>query len=272
MSGQYLKMLSGQNPKVMILHYQEYGTGQPLVILHGLLGSLDNWHTLSRAFASSFRVLAVDQRNHGRSPHSDVFSYDAMAEDLTELLDHLKIPSVRLLGHSMGGKTAMQFALSNPSRVDKLIVVDIAPREYPRLHDEILDAFASVDVSAATSRQQVDDALSKRIPDFAVRQFLMKNLTRDSAGAFTWKANLHSIGKNYAEIAREIASEVRFSGPTLFVKADRVDYVLDSDAPMIKKLFPNAQIVGVDAGHWIHAEAPTVFADIVMSFLHGKQL
>ena len=129
--------------KTMILHFQEYGNGPPLVILHGLLGSLDNWHTLSKIFASPFRVLAVDQRNHGKSPHSDVFTYDAMAEDLNELLDHLKIPSAHLLGHSMGGKTAMQFALSNPSRVERLVVVDMAPREYPRLHDELLDALSA---------------------------------------------------------------------------------------------------------------------------------
>ena len=253
----------------MNLHFQEYGNGQPLVILHGLLGSLDNWHTVSRTFAETLRVLAVDQRNHGRSPHSDVLTYDAMADDLTELLDHLKIPSVHLLGHSMGGKTAMQFALNHPGRVDRLIIVDMAPREYPRLHDELLDALASVDLSAATSRQQVDDELSKRIPDFAVRQFLMKNLARDSAGAFTWKADLQAIRRNYAEIAREIASEQPFPGPTLFVKGDRADYVLDSDVPFIKRLFPNAQVVGVNAGHWIHAEAPTVFAEIVLSFLGG---
>ncbi len=257
-------------PKAMILHYQEYGNGQPLVILHGLLGSLDNWHTLSRTFASSFRVLAVDQRNHGKSPHSDVFTYDAMAEDLTELLDRLKIPSAHLLGHSMGGKTAMRFALSNPSRVKSLIVVDMAPREYPRMHDEILAALASVDLSAATSRQRVEEELSKRIPDFAVRQFLMKNLTRDSTGAFTWKANLQAIRSNYTEIAREITSQQPFSGPTLFVKGDRVDYVRDSDVMMIKRLFPNTDIVGIDAGHWIHAEAPTVFAEVVMSFLRGE--
>jgi pimeloyl-ACP methyl ester carboxylesterase len=192
-----------------------------------------------------------------------------MAEDLTELLDHLKIPSAHLLGHSMGGKTAMQFALSNPGRVNKLIVVDIAPREFPRLHDELLDALVSVNLGAATSRQQVDDELSKRIPDFGVRQFLMKNLTRDSYGAFTWKTNLEAIRRSYAEIAREITAEAPFPGPTMFVKGDRVDYVLDSDVPMIRKLFPNAQIIGIDAGHWVHAEAPTIFAGIVMSFLLG---
>ena len=170
----------------------------------------------------------------------------------------------------MGGKTSMQFALSQPGRVDKLIVVDIAPREYPHLHDEMLNALISVNLRAFASRQQVDKALSMRIPDFAERQFLMKNLTRDSAGAFSWKADLQAIQRNYAEIAREIKAPAPFSGPTLFVKGDRAGYVLDSDVPAIKKLFPRAHIIGVNAGHWIHAEAPTVFADIVMSFLRGE--
>lgn len=262
--------MSGLRSETMNLYFQEYGSGHPLVILHGLLGSLDNWHTLSRTFAGSFRVLTVDQRNHGKSPHSDIFTYDAMSEDLLELLDLLKIPTVHLLGHSMGGKTAMQFALNHPERVAKLIVVDIAPRAYPRLHDDLLDALSSVNLAAAVSRQQVDEELSKRISNAAVRQFLMKNLGRDAAGSFVWKANLPAIQSNYDEIAREIKSDLPFTGPALFVKSDRDDYVLDSDVPMIKGLFPNAQVVGVDAGHWIHAETPTVFANIVMRFLRGK--
>ena len=254
----------------MNLHYQEYGNGQPLVILHGLLGSLDNWHSLSKTFASSFRVLAVDQRNHGRSPHSDVFTFAAMADDVIELLDQLKIRSAHILGHSMGGKTAMQCALSYPHRVDGLIVVDIAPREYPRLHDEILDALESVELSASTSRQQVDNNLSKKIPDPAVRQFLMKNLTHNFAGAFSWKPNLQVIRDSYKEIAREIKAHEPFPGPTLVVKGTRGNYVLESDTPTIKKLFPNSRIVGLDAGHWIHAEISKVFADIVMNFLGEK--
>jgi esterase len=256
----------------MKLHFQEYGVGKPLVILHGLLGSLDNWHTLSRTLADSFMVLAVDQRNHGRSPHADVFTYETMADDLAELLDSLKIPSAHILGHSMGGKTAMQFALSYPRRVESLIVVDIAPREYPRLDDEILDALTSINLAAIVSRQEVDDLLSARIPDFAVRQFLMKNLTRDSSGTFVWKANLQAIRKNYDEITRAIASDRPFPGPTLFIKGNRSDYILDSDVPMIRRLFPDANIVGVNAGHWIHAEVPTVFANIVMSFLPAEPL
>jgi pimeloyl-ACP methyl ester carboxylesterase len=169
----------------------------------------------------------------------------------------------------MGGKTAMQFALSHPERVQKLIVVDIATRAYPHLHDELLDALLSIDLRAARRRQPIDDELAKKIPDRAERQFLMKNLARDSSGAFAWKANLLTLRQSYAEIAREIASERPYVGPALFIKADHASYLLDSDAPLIKKVFPNARIVGVDSGHWIHAEAPTVFADLVMNFLEA---
>lgn len=254
----------------MNLHFQEYGSGQPLVILHGLLGSLDNWHTLSKAFGKSFHVLAVDQRNHGRSPHSSLLTYDAMANDLRELLDQEHIATTHVLGHSMGGKAAMQFALSFPERADRLIVVDIAPRAYPRLHDEVLDAMMPLNLSELASRQQVDDQLAKKIPDFPLRQFLLKNLARDDAGKFFWKANLQAINSSYAEIARAIKEAQPFVKPTLFVTSNRSGYVLNSDIPAIKSLFPNSQIVGVNAGHWIHAEEPTRFAEVVANFLRGN--
>jgi pimeloyl-ACP methyl ester carboxylesterase len=251
----------------MTLTFQEYGSGQPLIILHGLLGSLDNWHSLSKTFASSFKVLAVDLRNHGRSPHSDTFTYEAMAEDVIELLDDQHIDSAHLIGHSMGGKVAMTLALSNPERVVKLVVVDIAPRSYLRLHDEILDALLSIDPSAFHSRQEVDFALAGKIPDFAVRQFLMKNLGRDSSGSFFWKANLESISRNYEAIASEVSSSAPFLNPTLFIKGDRSQYILESDTPIIHKLFPKARIVSIESGHWVHAESPALFADVVQQFL-----
>ncbi len=251
----------------MNLNFQEYGKGKPLLILHGMLGSLDNWHTLSKRFAGSFRVLALDLRNHGRSPHADVLTYDAMAEDLVDFLDHLQVQSAYLLGHSMGGKTAMQLALSHPERVDKLIVVDIAPKMYPRLHDEFLDALMSIRLVDYHSRQQVDRALQPRVPEFAVRQFLLKNLTRDTAGKFSWKANLDVISRNYKEIARQITAENAFSKPALFVRGSRSDYVLDSDTPIIRRLFPRATISAIEAGHWVHADSPEPFADLVTKFL-----
>lgn len=251
----------------MTLFFQEYGTGHPLIILHGLLGSLDNWHTLSTAFGKRFRVIAVDQRNHGRSPHSDEMTYEAMAGDLLELFDRLALSSACVLGHSMGGKTAMQFALDCPDRVDRLVVVDIAPRSYPPLHDEIFEALNAVELSSMQSRQQIDNALAVRVPNPAVRQFLMKNLARTESGSFKWKANVPVLQNSYREIARAIESDKPFSKPTLFVQSARSGYVSASDSTGIRRLFPKAEIATVDAGHWIHAEAPERFSEVVLHFL-----
>lgn len=251
----------------MTLFFQEYGAGHPLVILHGLLGSLDNWHTLSTAFGKRFRVVAVDQRNHGRSPHSDEMTYGAMASDLLELFDRLALSSAFVLGHSMGGKAAMQFAIDHPDRVDKLIVVDIAPRAYPPLHDEIFAALTSIDLRSTHSRQHVDQALAARIPDAAVRQCLMKNLSRDASGGFAWKANVPVLQNSYEEIARAIDSEKPFGKPALFVQSSRSGYVSESDHRDIRRLFPENEIVGINAGHWIHAEAPERFSELVLDFL-----
>jgi pimeloyl-ACP methyl ester carboxylesterase len=251
----------------MTLHVQEYGSGHPLIILHGLFGSLDNWHTLSKIFSESFRVFAIDQRNHGHSPHSDVFTYDALAEDLREFLDDRELKTAHVLGHSLGGKTAMQFALTFSDRVSKLVVVDMAPRAYPPVHDEIFDAMLPLDLSTYSSRQQVDEAMAKKIQDLPTRQFLMKNLGRDESGGFRWKVNLEAIRRNYDEITRAIESEGTFTKPTLFVRGERSGYVRDSDVPGIRKLFPQAEILGLDTGHWIHAEAPQAFSRLVLEFL-----
>jgi len=251
----------------MKLFFQQYGSGEPLFIIHGLFGSLDNWHTLSKRFAASFKVLAVDLRNHGRSPHSDIFTYPAMAEDVLELMDDQHIGSAHVIGHSMGGKVAMQLAVSYPERVDRLIVVDIAPRSYRRLHDEILDALMSVDLALFQSRHQIDEELGRKIPDRAIRQFLLKNLARGESGSFHWKANLATISRNDEELSTEIDAPAAFPNPTLFVKGKRSDYIIESDSPSILRLFPNARIESIDAGHWVHAESPDRFADVVLDFL-----
>jgi pimeloyl-ACP methyl ester carboxylesterase len=255
----------------MELFYREYGTGHPLLVLHGLFGSLDNWHTLSRSFAQFFRVIAVDQRNHGRSPHSNVMTYDSLAGDLLELLDRFHIESAFVLGHSMGGKSAMWFALSTPSRVDKLVVVDIGPQAYPPLHDEIFQALTGVDLVSCKSRQQVDENLALSIGDAAVRQFLMKNLSRNSDGELFWKANIEGLKKGYHEISRQIDSKRPFAKPALFVRSSRSGYISDSDTPGILKLFPKAEIATIEAGHWIHADAPSQFFEIVSRFLAPGQ-
>ena len=251
----------------MIPFFKEYGTGRPLIILHCLLGSLDNLHTLSTSFAKHRRVIAVDQRNHGRSAHSDEMTYPALASDLLDLYDHLLLPPASLLGHSMGGKTAMRFALDNPDRVEKLIVVDIAPRAYPSLHDGIFDALRSIDLSTVQARQQVDAQLARHVPDAAIRQFLMKNLGSDDAGRFTWKANIKVLEMKYGELMKGIDSGTPFQKPTLFVRGSRSGYIDRSDNINILHLFPEAQIVTIEAGHWVHAEAPGRFFEVVRDFL-----
>lgn len=252
----------------MQLHYQSYGQGRPLIVLHGLFGSSTNWNSLSKALAAHYRVLAVDQRNHGSSPHSDELSYTLLAEDLREFMQQQSLESVYLLGHSMGGKTAMEFALRYPASVERLIVVDIAPRPYAPHHDEILEAMCSLDLSAATSRSALDAALAEGIPDAPTRQFLLTNVTRDESGGFRWKLNLPAIDQNYDQVSAGIAAGRSFDGPVLFVRGEQSDYVQAADEPQIRALFPQASIVTVPgAGHWVHADAPAEFARLVHEFL-----
>ena len=252
----------------MELAYQAYGAGEPLVILHGLFGSRDNWHTLSRKLGERYRVFAVDQRNHGDSPHSDRFDYDVMAEDLRAFVEQHGLQHANLLGHSMGGKTAMQFALRYPAYVARLIVADIAPKSYPAHHDDMFEAMCALDLPALRTRQELDAALAPRVPDMATRQLIMKNVARNDNGTFTWKLNLDAIQQNYGAIVGNIEGEGPFLKPTLFIRGEHSDYVQDSDEPAIRKLFPHAQIVTVQgAGHWIHAEKPAEFLRIVEDFL-----
>ncbi len=252
----------------MKLHYHVTGHGHPLVILHGLFGSGDNFYTLSKFFGEKFKVYAVDQRNHGRSPHSDVFNYKTMAEDLYNLLVHEGITSTHLLGHSMGGKTAMRFAFDYTEMVDKLIVVDIAPKEYLPQHDRIFDALFALNLDEYKTRAELDSALAERIQEYAVRQLLLKNVSRDDSGAFEWKIDVRSIHKNYDNVNAAIVSGRPFNKPALFMRGEKSGYILDQDLPGIQAMFPQARIVTIEgAGHWVHAEAPQKFAERVMEFL-----
>ncbi len=254
--------------QLMHLHYQSYGSGHPLIILHGLLGSLDNWHTLGKQFAESFHTFTLDARNHGRSPHSDEFNYHVMADDAIEFMDQHRISSAFFLGHSMGGKTAMQLALTHPGCVDKLIVVDIAPRRYGGEHDEIFHALTSIDLASVSDRKTIDTILAKEVPEFAVRQFLMKNLTHDEQGNLKWKMNLKVIRKNYSGIIGEVEGSGQFVKPTLFIRGSLSNYIMRKDEPLMKKLFPNAAVMTITGvGHWVHAEAPGEFARVVLKFL-----
>jgi pimeloyl-ACP methyl ester carboxylesterase len=257
----------------MQLYYQTYGEGHPLIILHGLLGSLENWHSLSKVFGEFFKVFAVDQRNHGRSPHSDVLNYPVMAEDIRELMQEQNLSSAHLLGHSMGAKTAMQLAVTYPERVDTLVVVDMAPRAYPPHHREIFNALYSLNLKSFKTRKDIDKALTGKIPDFSTRQFLLKNLIPDESGGFRWRMNLDAIYQNYGELLKGIETNRKFEKPTLFIKGGNSPYIQDEDLWLIRKIFPRAEIRVVEGvGHWVHVEAPREFSKIVLDFLEENSL
>ena len=254
----------------MNLNYKEFGSGPPLIILHGLFGSLDNWQTVARELAEDFTVFALDLRNHGRSPHDEVHTYEAMCEDLLEFMDEHWIFETSLLGHSMGGKLAMHFALHQTDKVEKLIVVDIAPKAYPGGHEIIFRALEGLPIEDIRSRAEADEWLSGAIISTPIRQFLLKNLKRTKDGRFAWKPNIEVLHRNYDEILREIAPPDGrvFDKPTLFVRGGRSGYILDEDIPEIKKCFPRAEIRTIpEAGHWVHAEARETFVGMVRAFL-----
>jgi esterase len=259
----------------MELFYNTYGTaGPPLIILHGLLGASGNWHTLSKnVFSEDYQVYTVDQRNHGASPHDDRLDYPAMADDLAAFMDQQDLDQAHILGHSMGGKTAMRFALDRPERVDRLIVVDIAPKAYPPHHLELIDALQGLDLSQHDRRQSIDKALAKDVPSWPIRQFLLKNLSYDSEEErYGWKNNLPAIRANYEQISGAVALSDQFTGPTLFVRGEYSSYVQSEDIAEIWQGFPNAKIVTVeDAAHWVHAEAPEAFAQVVLEFLRTQE-
>jgi esterase len=252
----------------MQLNFQSLGTGFPLIILHGLFGSLDNWQTISRRLGGFYQVFAVDLRNHGRSPHSDVFGYEVMAEDLREFMETHGLARAHFLGHSMGGKTAMEFALGHRELVEKLIIVDIAPKAYPPWHVPIFEALLSLDLSAFRERREIVDALAPAIPELATRQFLLKNLTRDKSCAFQWKLNLPAIYRNYDWLNQGIENGRSFAGPVLFIKGGRSEYIVEQDGELIRRLFPRAEIIAIpESGHWVHADAREAFLKAVLDFL-----
>lgn len=252
----------------MQLNYLSYGSGDPLIILHGLFGSLDNWHTLSKQFAERYHVFSLDQRNHGRSPHSDEFNYSILVEDLRDFMEQQNIKTANILGHSMGGKAAMQFALSYPDRVSKLIIADIAPKSYPPALQELFETLLSIDLGEFSERKDIDKALADKVKDFSVRQFILKNIYLNDEEKFCWKMNLPILHRNYLEMSGSINLSNSFSKATLFIRGEKSSYIEDSDRELIKSYFPSAQIVTMaKVGHWVHAENPKEFFQIVMEFL-----
>lgn len=252
----------------MQLNYESRGSGHPLIIIHGLFGSLDNWRTMSRKLSDPYQVFTVDLRNHGGSPHSAEFSCALMAEDLGEFMHDHAISPAHLLGHSMGGKVAMQFALEHPGHVNKLVVVDIAPRAYPPVHNDIFEVLSSIRPERFTSRNEVRPEIEKGIGDRAVSEFLLKNLVMSETGKLQWKMNLAVLRENYHEIISAPQWEGVFDKPALFIKGGNSDYIRPEDTGMIRKWFTHAEIATIPgAGHWVHAQAPDVFEKLVRDFL-----
>ncbi|WP_143962666.1 alpha/beta fold hydrolase [Litoribacter populi] len=251
----------------MKLNFKKLGQGKPLIILHGLFGSADNWLTIARDLESEFTLYLVDQRNHGDSPHSDEWNYQVMAKDIAELMEDEGIDTAFIMGHSMGGKTAMNFAMLYPEKVEKLIVADISPRHYPVHHERILEGLNAVDLENSKSRKDADEALAEHINSAPIRQFLMKNLTRKDGG-FAWKINLKTITENIEEVGTALESDNTFDKPTLFMGGAKSDYITDKDREDIDRFFPNSHIIHLkDAGHWLHAEQPDAVARTIRAFL-----
>ncbi|MFM7854369.1 MAG: alpha/beta fold hydrolase [Flammeovirgaceae bacterium] len=251
----------------MNLFFRKSGQGQPLLILHGLFGSSDNWYSLSKVFAEQYTVYTLDQRNHGQSPHSDAFDYKILAQDLENFLLEQNIENPIVIGHSMGGKTAMNLAIKNPSLIEKLIVVDIAPKPYPIHHDHILDGLTAIPLESIHSRSEAEVILAEYVDEADVRQFLLKNLSRNSEGKFVWRINLPAIDKHIEDIGTGMQFEGTYIKPTLFIKGARSGYFKEGDDEKILQYFPTAQIVTVDTGHWVQAENPKVFVEVVNNFL-----
>jgi esterase len=251
----------------MKLFFRQSGQGKPLIILHGLFGSSDNWFSLAKVFAEHFTVYLVDQRNHGQSPQSDDFDYQLLTEDLAQFIHDHHLDKPDIIGHSMGGKTAMNFAVKYPDQIGKLIVVDIAPKQYPVHHDHILDGLHDIDLNTLTSRKEADTLLSRQVPEADVRQFLLKNLSRTSDGKFEWRVNIHAIDEHIEEIGAGMQYEGQFARPTLFIKGARSNYYAAGDEENILSIFPAAQFVTLNTGHWVQAEDPKAFAETSLTFL-----
>ena len=267
----------------MQLFYRVVGTGPPIVILHGLYGSSDNWITVAKKLSTVYQVFSIDQRNHGRSPNSEDHSYEALKDDLAMFFDQHKIQKAIVMGHSMGGKTAMCFAADYPERIEKLIVVDIAPKDYFLLNDEsqyylhnnILRAMLEIDFSKIESRKQVENFLLERIDSTQIVQFLLKNVHRNKTShRYEWLLNVPVLYDNLDEIIKGVNANwfddrlPIYNYPVLFIKGTNSDYILREDFASIRRIYPEAKIVEIpNAGHWLHAEQPQLFMEIIWGFL-----
>ena len=253
----------------MILHANVFGEGKPFVILHGFLGMGDNWRRLGRQFSElGYQIHLVDQRNHGRSFHSEAFDYNLMAEDLKHYCDENNLEDIILLGHSMGGKTAMGFATKYPHLVNKLIIADISPRYYPVHHDAILEGLSQLNFSEIKTRGEADKSLSHYVTEIGTRMFLLKNLYWVEKGKLGLRVNLPVLKEKVSEVGEALDIYATFAKPTLFLRGDRSEYIGDVDEILIHQHFTDASIETItNAGHWLHAENPKDFYTMVINFI-----
>lgn len=249
----------------MRLHFTSLGQGQPLLILHGLLGSLDNWQTIGKILSEHFTVYLIDQRNHGRSPHSPDFNYRLLTEDLAGFIAEHRIERPLLLGHSMGGKTIMNFAVSHPTLPDKIIVVDIMPKQYEPHHQPVFDGLNAISLQTLQSRKEADEILSKYVSAPAERQFLLKNLAHGDKG-YQWRVNLKSLYENLPVVNEGLVYSGKFSGLSLFVVGAKSNYYKEGDEKIVEEYFPNATWKTFDAGHWVQAEKPMELVQCIIDF------
>ncbi len=254
-----------------ILHSKIYGEdqpGTPLLVFHGLFGMLDNWGSFGKEMGEFYPVHLIDLRNHGKSFHSPEMSHDDLSEDILNYMNSYKFEKINLLGHSLGGKAVMQFAIKYPAKVERLIVVDISPKAYPPHHQGIIKALESVDFQTVTSRQEVEEILHQYIPEKSVIQFLTKNLYWTEDKKLCWRFNLKTLSDKYSEFVSNAIKAGVYTGETLFVSGEKSNYILPQDEYQIKQQFPKAKIVTIkNAGHWVQAENPTDFNKVVKDFL-----
>ncbi|MBT8257999.1 MAG: alpha/beta fold hydrolase [Bacteroidia bacterium] len=254
----------------MSLYSIVIGEGKPFLILHGFLGMSDNWKSQGKRFSQlGYQVHLIDQRNHGRSFHDEEFNYDVLAVDLKAYCDEHKLKDFILLGHSMGGKTAMLFAAIHSEYIDKLIINDISPRFYPVHHDRILEGLNALDLDSITARSQADEFLSQYVPEVALKQFLLKNLYWKEKGQLALRLNLEALTENVGEVGEALPWQLIVDVETLFMRGDRSEYISDDDIELIHAQFPNSRLVTIpEAGHWLHADNPEVFFDEIKRFLN----
>jgi esterase len=252
-----------------LLNFQQQGSGEHLVLIHGLFGSLENLNMVAKVLATDYCVTSVDVRNHGQSFHENDMAYENLAQDIVNLLDHLTIGQVNILGHSMGGKIAMELALTFPQRVKKLIVADIAPVSYPPHHTNIIKGLRAIDLSQVSKRSDADKQLAPYVDNVSVRQFLLRNLVNIN-NQYSFKCSLDFIDRCYGQIMDGYQGDAQFNKPTLFIKGGDSDYIQLSHKAIINKILPLSSVKIIQGtGHWLHAEKTTAFNKIVSDFLKG---